>query len=48
MRDGTSGFEVTVRTTQPRLQERVQLLAVYGAFVLIALVVFGTLSHRPF
>ncbi len=49
MRDGMSGFEVTAARTPPaRLQDRVQLLAVYGAFMLIAVIVFGTLSHHPF
>lgn len=47
MRDETSGFEGTVQTPA-RLQDRVHVLAVYGAFVLIALIVFGTLSHHPF
>lgn len=47
VREGTSSLEATAARTT-RLQDRVQLLAAYGAFVLIAIIVFGTLSHRPF
>jgi hypothetical protein len=47
MREGTSGLEATARMPS-RLRDRMHVLAVYGTFVLIAAVVFGTLSHHPF
>ena len=52
MRDIVSGIGARVRTdvraVQPALEDRMHMLAVYGAFALIAAVVFGTLSYHPF
>ena len=31
-----------------KVDERLHLMAVYGAFTLIAILVFGTLSYHPF
>ena len=50
MRDIFSGNEARVRVAAASEQpdNRVHLFAVYGAFALIATIVFGTLSFRPF
>lgn len=52
MRDIVSGIGAQVRTdvqaVQPALLDRMHTIAVYGAFALIAAVVFGTLSYHPF
>ncbi|MES2749736.1 MAG: hypothetical protein V4661_00010 [Pseudomonadota bacterium] len=36
------------RSAPARSEDRVHMFAVYGAFALIAAIVFGTLSVRPF
>jgi hypothetical protein len=36
------------RSAAAKADSRVQTFAVYGAFLLIATIVFGTLSFRPF
>lgn len=50
MRDVVSGIEAHARATsaQSEPEDRVHTLAVYGAFALIAAIVFGTLSYHPF
>jgi len=50
MRDVVTGIETQVRaTTAPGSSDnRAHMLAVYGAFALIAAIVFGTLSFHPF
>lgn len=50
MRNILSGIETRVGETSDTLKPegRVHTLAIYGAFVLIAAIVFGTLSFRPF
>lgn len=52
MSDVVSGAECPIRTgAQVASQEqdtRIHTLAVYGAFALIAAIVFGTLSYHPF
>jgi hypothetical protein len=50
MRDIVSGIETRVRgasASEPQ-DSRVHMFAVYGALALIAAIVFGTLSYRPF
>jgi hypothetical protein len=32
----------------PTFSQRAEVLAIYGAFALIAVVVFGTISYHPF
>lgn len=50
MRDVVSGIEAHARATSAQAEpdNRVHMLAVYGAFTLIAAIVFGTLSYHPF
>ena len=52
MRDIVSGIESQIRTdvraTSAQTEDRMHMLAVYGAFALIATIVFGTLSYHPF
>jgi hypothetical protein len=54
MRDVMSGIEAQIRidaraiSAQAEPDNRVHTLAVYGAFALIAAIVFGTLSYHPF
>jgi hypothetical protein len=50
MRDIVSGTEAHTRTisAQAEPDDRVHMLGVYGAFALIATIVFGTLSYHPF
>ena len=52
MRDIVSGIEAQIRTdiraTSAQAEDRMHTLAVYGAFALIAAIVFGTLSYHPF
>lgn len=50
MRDIVSGIEARTRVTSASAQpeDRIHTLAVYGAFALIAAIVFGTLSYHPF
>jgi hypothetical protein len=52
MRDIVSGIEAHVRADARVASEdsgdRLHMLAVYGAFALIAAIVFGTLSYHPF
>lgn len=40
--------EAHAQTASAQAEDRMHTLAVYGAFVLIAAVVFGTLSYHPF
>ena len=40
--------DVQVRATSVQVEDRMHMLAVYGAFALIAAIVFGTLSFHPF
>ena len=40
--------EVHARTTSAQAEDRMHTAAVYGAFALIASIVFGTLSFHPF
>lgn len=47
MREGMSGLRIAA-WMPARLRNRVPVLAAYGTFALIAAVVLGTLSHRPF
>jgi len=46
MRDIVS--DVQVRATSAQAEDRLHTVAVYGAFALIAAIVFGTLSYHPF
>ncbi len=52
MRDIVSGIEARVRAdarvASGDSRDRIHALAVYGAFALIAAIVFGTLSYHPF
>jgi hypothetical protein len=50
MRDIVSGRDAQIGTTtaQAEAGDRVDMLGVYGAFALIAAIVFGTLSYHPF
>lgn len=50
MRDVVSGIEVHIRgaSDSTKQEDRAHTLAIYGAFALIAAIVFGTLSYRPF
>ncbi len=54
MRDIVSGIEAQIRTNaraasaSEQSDDRFHTLAVYGAFALIATIVFGTLSYHPF
>ncbi|EKS40453.1 hypothetical protein [Afipia clevelandensis] len=50
MRDVVSETQVirSVRATSAQAEDRMHILAVYGAFALIAAIVFGTLSFHPF
>lgn len=54
MRDIVSGIEAQVRTSARATSasgesgDRFHTLAIYGAFALIAAIVFGTLSYHPF
>ena len=50
MRDIVSGIEARARATSAEAgsDNRGHMLAVYGAFALIAAIVFGTLSYHPF
>ena len=40
--------EAHARVTSAQAKDRIHTLAVYGAFALIAAIVFGTLSYHPF
>jgi hypothetical protein len=46
MRDIVS--ETRFRATSAQAEVRMHTLAVYGAFALIAAILFGTLSYHPF
>ena len=46
MRDIVS--DVQVRATSAQAEDRLHVAAGYGAFAMIAAIVFGTLSHHPF
>lgn len=46
MRDIVS--EAQARASSAQTEDRMHMLAVYGAFTLIAAIVFGTLSFHPF
>ena len=46
MSDITS--EVRAQTTSAQAGDGMHMAAVYGAFALIASIVFGTLSYHPF
>jgi len=50
MRDIVSGIEAHARATSASedSDDRFHALAVFGAFALIAAIVFGTLSYHPF
>ena len=50
MRDIVSGIEAHTRVTaaSEESDDRFHTLAIYGAFALIAAIVFGTLSYHPF
>lgn len=52
MRDIVSGIEAQistdVRAASAPTEDRMHTVAVYGAFALIAAIVFGTLSYHPF
>ncbi|HEX7792385.1 MAG TPA: hypothetical protein VF467_17870 [Afipia sp.] len=50
MRDVGSGIKdhIPVSSAQAEPDDRVHMFAVYGAFALIAAIVFGTLSYHPF
>lgn len=50
MRDIVPGIEAHARATSASGEPDVRFhtLAVYGAFALIAAIVFGTLSYHPF
>lgn len=52
MRDIVSGIDAQtradVRVVSGEPDSRIHMLAVYGAFALIAAIVFGTLSTHPF
>jgi hypothetical protein len=54
MRDIVSGTKSQIRSdahatsAQAGPDDRAHMLAVYGAFALIAAIVFGTLSYHPF
>ncbi|MGL5167763.1 MAG: hypothetical protein ACRC9K_17915 [Afipia sp.] len=50
MRDIVSGIEAHARATSASEEsdDRFHTLAIYGAFALIAAIVFGTLSYHPF
>ncbi len=50
MRDIVSGNEVQTRVVSASGEpdSRLHMFAVYGAFALIAAIVFGTLSYHPF
>lgn len=50
MRDIVSGIEAHARaaSASEESDDRFHTLAVYGAFALIAAIVFGTLSYHPF
>jgi hypothetical protein len=50
MRDIGHGIEALARarSAQAEPDDRIHVFAVYGAFALIAAIVFGTLSYHPF
>jgi len=50
MREIVSGIEAHARaaSASEESDDRIHTLAVYGAFALIAAIVFGTLSYHPF
>lgn len=48
MSDIVSGAESPIRAAPQEQDTRIHTLAVYGAFALIAAIVFGTLSYHPF
>jgi hypothetical protein len=52
MSDIASGIGAQIRSdaraTSAPADDRVHMLAVYGAFALIAAIVFGTLPYHPF
>ena len=50
MSDIVSGTETRVSVTSASVnpEDRLHVLAIYGAFALIAAIVFGTLSYHPF
>jgi hypothetical protein len=48
MRDSETRRTVPVRELVARVETRIHVVALGGAFALIAAVLFGTLAYRPF
>jgi hypothetical protein len=48
MRDSETRRSVPVRELVSRVETRIHAVALGGAFILIAAVLFGTLTYRPF
>ncbi|MGB5901965.1 MAG: hypothetical protein WBH00_03855, partial [Xanthobacteraceae bacterium] len=48
MRDSETRRSVPVRELVSRVETRIHVVALGGAFALIAAVLFGTLTYRPF
>jgi hypothetical protein len=48
MRDSETRRSVPVRELVARVETRIHAVALGGAFILIAAVLFGTLAYRPF